>query len=97
MKTLVTICAILFSTSAFAFTTVDIPNLQFPDKSEWAKGKVKRACGVQVAASDIGVTTKAQSSTGKTAFVYTVYSAEGEMIAQAAAYKDNVFTKATCQ
>ena len=97
MKSLVTICALLFSTSAFAFATVDMPNLQFPDKSEWAKGKVKRACGVEVAASDIGVTTTAQSTTGKTAYVFTVYTAEGEMVAQAAAYKNNIFTKATCQ
>lgn len=94
MKSLVLVFAVLFSVNGFAF---EMPNLQFPDKSEWAKGKVKRACGVEVAATDRGVITLAESASGKTAYVFTVYTQQGEMIAQAAAYTNDVFTKATCQ
>lgn len=95
MKTLLMTIAILFSVNAMAFT-VEMPHMSFPNKSEWAKGKVKNACDIVVQASDYGVTTMTKVG-GKKVYVYTVYTAQGDMVAQAASYSDLVWSKATCQ
>ena len=95
MKTLMTVVAVLFSLTALA-NPANFPT-QFPTESGWAKAKVRKACGVQVSKSDVGSISKAKSTSGKMAYVYTVKTSSGELVGKAAAYSDAVWVKATCQ
>ena len=92
MKSTLMFSILFFVSNAFAFGVPSMPNLDFPTNSGWAKAMTGKACKVKFSKSAVGMIDKS----AKKGVVYTVYTADGQVIASAWASSTFVGAKKSC-
>ncbi len=92
MKTTLVFSILFFVTNAFAMNVPTFSQNDFPTENGWAKAMTSRACKVKFSEQAVGTIDKS----AKKGVVYTVYTADGQVLASAWAGSTFIGAKKRC-